>query len=230
MGNSQKEILRVRASSEDIKKSYGLLSRSYAILEGIFEKGLRQKGLQLLSVTPGEVVLEIGTGTGYSLKEIANSVGDSGKAYGIDITPQMLEITRKRLQKTGLIDRVELHEGDARSMPCEDSKFDAAYIAATLELFDTPDIPRVLKEIKRVLKPSGRLVVASLTKEGREGSLFIKFYEWLHQKIRKYASCRPIYVEESAEEAGFQITKVEEFALFKIAPWKIVVARPKANL
>ena len=81
-----------------------------------------------------------------------------------------------------------------------------------------------------MLKPSGRLVVASLTKEGRESSLFIKFYEWLHQKIPKYASCRPIYVEESAEEAGFQITKVEEFALFKIAPWKIVVARPKANL
>ncbi len=226
MSNNEKEILRVRASLEDIKKSYGLVSRDYAILEGIFEKGLRHKGLQLLSVTPGEVVLEVGVGTGYSLKEIANSVGENGKAYGIDITPQMLQITRKRLRKAKLIDRVELYEGDVRRMPYEDNKFDAVYMACTLELFDTPDIPRVLNEIKRVLKPSGRLGVASLTKEGREDSLFIRFYEWLHQKIPKYASCRPIYVEKSVEDAGYEIIKTQQFVIVKLVPWKIVVARP----
>jgi len=229
MGNNQEKVLRVPVSSEDIKESYGILSRFYGIAEGLFEKGLRQKGLQLLSVTPGEVVLEVGVGTGYSLKEIANSVGENGKAYGIDITPQMLERTRKRLRKAGLMDRVELYEGDARSMPYEDSKFDAVYMASTLELFDTPDIPRVLNEVKRVLKPGGRLGVASLTKEGREGSLFIKFYEWLHQKVPKYASCRPIYVEKLVEDTRYQITKTDEFVIAKLVPWKIVVARPQTE-
>jgi len=229
MGDSKKEILRVPASLEDIKKSYGILSRSYAIIEKIFEKGLRRKGLQVLSVTPGEVVLEVGVGTGCSLKEIANRVGENGRAYGIDITPQMLEITRKRLEKAGLIDRVELHEGDARSMPYENNKFDAVYMASTLELFDTPDIPRVLKEIKRVLKPSGRLGVASLTKEGREDSLLLRFYEWLHQKIPKYASCRPIYVGKSVADAGYEITKTDDFVIAKLVPWKLLVARPQTN-
>ncbi len=229
MGNSEKEILRVPVSSEDIKKSYGVISRVYAIIEGVIEKGLRQKTLRLLSVAPGEVVLEVGVGTGYSLKEMANSVGEKGKACGIDLTPQMLEITRKRLKKAGLIDRVELCEGDARSMLYQDSQFHAAYMASTLELFDTPDIPTVLKEVKRVLKPSGRFGVASLTKEGRESSLFLKFYEWLHRKMPKYANCRPIYVEKSVAEAGYQITKAEEFILFKIVSWKIVVARPLAD-
>jgi len=229
MAKSETEVLRVRASLEDIRKSYSLISRFYAAVEGIFEKGLRQKGLELLSITPGEAVLEIGIGTGYSLKEIASSVGLNGKAYGIDITPQMLEITRKRLEKTGLVDRVELCEGDVRSMPYQDSKFDAVYMASTLELFDTPDIPKVLKEIKRVLKLGGRLGVASLTREGREDSLFIRFYEWLHRKIPKYASCRPIYVEKSVEEAGYQITKREEFVLYKMVPWKIVAAKPKTD-
>ncbi len=229
MINNEKKILGVPASPEDIKKSYGILSRSYAIIEGIFEKGLRRKGLQLLSVKSGEVVLEVGVGTGYSLKEIAKAVGGNGKVYGIDITPQMLEITRKRLKKAGLMERVELYEGDARSMPYEDSKFDAVYMASTLELFDTPDIPRVLNEIKRVLKPGGRLAVASLTKEGREGSLFIRFYEWLHQKVPKYASCRPIYVEKSVEEAGYEIIKTDEFVIAKLFSCKLLVARPQTD-
>jgi len=226
MINNQGKMLRVPVSLEDMKNGYGVVSRFYALVEGIFEKGLRQKGLQLLSITPGEVVLEVGVGTGYSLKEIANSVGENGKAYGIDVTPQMLEITRKRLRKAGLMDRVELYEGDARSMPYEDGKFDAVYMAATLELFDTPDIPRVLSEIKRVLKPSGRLGVVSLTKESREDSLFIRFYEWLHQKVLKYASCRPIYVEELVKDAEYEIIKTDQFVIAKLVPWKLLVARP----
>ncbi|MCJ7669917.1 MAG: class I SAM-dependent methyltransferase [Dehalococcoidia bacterium] len=226
MINSQGEMLGVPVRSEDIKKSYGVMSRFYALAEGIFERGLRRKGLHLLSVTPSEVVLEVGVGTGYSLKEIANFVGENGKAHGIDVTPQMLELTRKRLKKAGFMDRVELYEGDARRMPYQNGKFDAVYMASTLELFDTPDIPVVLNEVKRVLKPSGRLGVASLTKEGREGSLFIRFYEWLHQKVPKYANCRPIYVEKLLEDAGYQITKTEEFILLKIVSWRIVIAKP----
>ena len=229
MSNYQGETLGVPVSLEDIKKSYGVVSRFYVAVEAIFEKGVRRKGLQLLSVMPGEVVLEVGVGTGYALREIASSVGENGKAYGIDITPQMLEITRKRLKKAGLMERVELYEGDAKSMPYEDSKFDAVYTASTLELFDTPDIPTVLNEVKRVLKPTGRLGVASLTKKGKEGSLFIRFYEWLHQRIPKYANCRPIYLEKSVEDAGYQIIKSEEFTLLKIVPWRIIVARPLTN-
>lgn len=229
MGNSEKEILSVRASLDDIKKSYGVLSRSYSILEGKMEKGLREKGLQLLDVREGEEVLEVGIGTGFSLVEIAKAVGEKGKAYGLDITPQMLDMSRKQVEKGGLANRVELQEADARRMPYQDNKFDAVYLASTLELFDTPDILRVLKEIKRVLKCSGRLAVASLTKEGREGSVFIRFYEWLHQKIPRYASCRPIYVEKSVTDAGYEITKTDQFVIVKLVPFKLVVARPLAD-
>lgn len=222
----KRDILRVPATLEDIKKSYTKISGLYATLEGKFEKRLRDRGLELLSVREGEVVLEIGFGTGYTLGEIARSVGDMGKAYGIDITPQMLEQTRKRLDKASLKDRVELCEGDARDMPYEDDMFDAAYMASTLELFDTPDIPRVLAEIKRVLKPEGRLVVASMSKGGWEGSTFLRLYEWLHRKIPRYASCRPIYVEESVREAGFHIVGSEELLLGRLVPMRIVIATP----
>ena len=223
--NGKRDILRVSATLEDIKKSYGALSKFYSILEGKFEKELRESGLKFLSVKEGEVVLEIGVGTGFSLQEIAKAVGTSGKAYGIDITPEMLRLAEKKLQKEKLMDRVELHEGDARAMPYEDNMFDAVYMAATLELFDTPDIPRVLGEIKRVLKLSGRFVVASLSKEGRESFWFIRSYEWMHQKFPKYASCRPIYVEQTIKDAGFDIVKRQEFMILQLMPMKLVMAR-----
>ena len=227
-GNKQ-EILGVPATPEDIKKGYGRISRLYAILEEKFESGLQKRGLELLAIEKGEVVLETGFGTGCSLKEMASAVGDSGRVYGIDITPQMVQLTRQRLQRAQLLDRAELCEGDARGMPFEDDKFDAVYIASTLELFDTPDIPRVLHEIKRVLKPGGRLGVVSLSRQGREDSKFLKFYEWLHQRFPKYASCRPIYVEHSVEEAGYEIEKNGELLLGRLFPMRIVIARPKCE-
>ena len=182
---------------------------------------------EFLSVKKGEVVLEIGVGTGFSFKEIARSVGTAGKAYGIDITPEMLRLAEKRLRKAELTDRAELREADARTLPYEDNMFDAIYMAATLELFDTPDIPRVLGEIKRVLKPSGRLGVASVSKEGREGFWFLRLYEWMHQKFPKYASCRPIYVEQTIKDAGFDIAKRQDFMIMKLVPMKLVIARPR---
>ena len=228
MGKDEKgDILRVSATLEDIKKNYGALSKFYALLEGKFEKGLREKGLELLAVKEGEAVLEIGVGAGLSLQEIARSVGATGKAYGIDVTLEMLRLTEKRLRKAGLMGWVELREGDARTMPYEDDMFDAVYISATLELFDTPDIPKVLGEIKRVLKPSGRLGVASLSKEGRENFWFLRFYEWLHQKLPKYASCRPIYVEATIKDAGFDIVQSQEYLIMKLVPMKLVIAMPR---
>ena len=219
----KKEILRVRG---DIRATYAKLSKIYAGIEGRFERGLRERGLELLDIQEGEIVLEIGFGTGFSLVEIAKRVGTTGKACGIDLTPEMVEVARERLKKERLAERVELYEGDAREMPYQDGQFDVVYMAATLELFDAPDIPRVLAEIKRVLKPAGRLGIISMPREGYEDSIILRFYEWLHRTFPRYASCRPIYVEDSIRDAGFKIIKAEEMKIAKLFPMKIVMAKP----
>jgi demethylmenaquinone methyltransferase/2-methoxy-6-polyprenyl-1,4-benzoquinol methylase len=160
------------------------------------------------------------------LKRIAESVGQRGKAYGVDISTGMLEVTKRRLEKAGLGDRVELYRGDAATLPYGDNTFDAVFLSFTLELFDTPEIPKVLKEIKRVLKPNGRLGAASMSRDNSK-SVMLRLYEWVHRKWPKYADCRPVYLEVSLREVGFKIRKKEKVRLFGL-PGEIIVAIMKS--
>ena len=206
-------------------EKYGIKPNPLLDQSFMADKELIERIVKAAGIKSGETVLEIGFGTGYCLVEIAKRVGTAGKAYGIDVTPEMVGLARRRLEKEGLAERVELYQGDARETPYENRQFDAVYMAAALELFDTPDIPKVLAEIKRVLRPTGRLGVISMPKEGHENSITLRFYERMHRAFPRYASCRPIYVEDSVSGAGFEIIKAEEVMLGGLFPMKIVMAR-----
>lgn len=214
-------ILRVNRTKAQAKESYDKISRFYDCFAGIFEKKYRNMALDRLSIKRGETILEIGFGTGHCLKQIAKSVGETGKAYGIDISSGMLEITKKRLEKADLINRAELYCGDALEMPYENNKFNAVFMSFTLELFDTPEIPKVLNEIKRVLKLNGRLGVVGMSKNNRD-SILLRLYEWMHKKIPRYVDCRPIYIEQSIKDAGFKIDYKEKMKAFGL-PGEIVI-------
>ena len=184
--------------------------------------------LRRLNVHSGETVLEIGFGTGHCLKQMAVLVGEKGKVYGIDISSGMLAASKKRLEKAGLWNRVELFCGDALKMPYEDDKFDAVFSSFNLELFDTPEIPKVLAEIKRVLRPDGRFGVISMSK--RDGaSPLQKLYEWLHKKIPQYVDCRPIYVEQSIRDAGFGIQYKERLNIFGLSGDIVIGTNPVSS-
>ena len=197
------------------------MSRSYDLFAGAFEKRLRNKALARLSIASGEVVLEIGFGTGHCLEQTAGAVGKEGRVCGVDLSPGMLEVSQRRLDRAGMSDRVELHCGDAAQLPYADETLDAVFMSFTLELFDTPEIPIVLGEIKRVLKPDGRLGVVSLSREDGT-SLMLRLYEWMHQRMPQYIDCRPIYVEQALKEAGFQVVHSEKEKLWGL-PAKVVV-------
>lgn len=215
-------VLPVSRTKGEAKRFYDRISRFYDYLPGVFERKYAEMALERLSVNDGETVLEIGFGSGRCLRRIAQSVGQNGKAYGIDISSGMLEVTKRRLEKTRLMDRVELYCGDATSLPYDNNTFDAVFMSFTLELFDTPEIPRVLDGVKRVLRTRGRLGVASMSRENGESTL-LRLYEWTHEKWPKYVDCRPIYVEQSLRDAGYQIKSKEKARLFGL-PGEIVIA------
>jgi ubiquinone/menaquinone biosynthesis C-methylase UbiE len=204
-----REILPVCRSKEEAERYYDRISKVYDYLAGTFERKYAEMALQRLSIKKGETLLEIGFGPGHSLKRMAESVGDEGRVYGVDISSGMVEVARRRLAKAGLTDRVELYRGDAAVLPYNAGMFDAVFMSFTLELFDTPDIPDILEEIKRVLKPGGRIGVAAMSRED-ERSLLLRLYERAHMKWPDYVDCRPIYVEQSIVAAGYGIRHKEK--------------------
>jgi demethylmenaquinone methyltransferase/2-methoxy-6-polyprenyl-1,4-benzoquinol methylase len=91
----------------------------------------------------------------------------------------------------------------------------------TLELFGTTEIPQVLSECRRVLKPNGRLGVVSISKEGERG-MVVKAFEWTHRHFPNLMDCRPIYTQRALESAGFHIHEVKLESMW--VPVEIVLA------
>ena len=218
----EKRVLRVRADNTAMKRMYTKFSKIMSFIEKS-EKSLRKKSFELLKLQSGEKVLEIGFGRGTALIEISKTVGGTGEVFGIDLTPEMVKTARINLAKHH-ISNVKVREADARNLPYKNGYFDVVYMASTLELFDTPEIPIVLNEIKRVLKPTGRICIVSIPREGREDSFGVRVYEWSHRTFQSYASCRPIYVEDVIKKAGYKIIKTQVIGVF--FPMKIVIAIP----
>ena len=202
-----RDIKRVKRSKEEAKISYNKMSKWYDLLAGYSEKRFRDVGLQKLNIQEGERVLEIGFGTGHCVLSLARSAGDTGKTYGLDLSEGMLKITASRIEKAGLSEKVDLQCGDALNLPYPEFYFDAVFMSFTLELFDTPEIPIVLQQCKRVLKKDGRICVVAMSKEEKQGPM-VKLYEWLHEKLPNYIDCRPIFVRQSLENAHFKIINV----------------------
>ncbi|KDR96630.1 demethylmenaquinone methyltransferase / 2-methoxy-6-polyprenyl-1,4-benzoquinol methylase [Peptoclostridium litorale DSM 5388] len=201
---SKYDISRVKRSKEKAKITYDKLSKWYDLFSGKTENKYRDAGLKKLAAMKGDTVLEIGFGTGRCILALAESVGSFGMVYGIDISKGMCQITRNRVQRAGLSDRVVLECADALNLPFADGFFDAIFMSFTLELFDTPEIPLLLDECTRVLNKVGRICIVALSKEGNHKNVK-SFYEWLHRCFPNSFDCRPIYVKRSIENAGFRV-------------------------
>lgn len=110
--------------------------------------------LSELNLQPNERILDIGSGPGLLVEDMATIIGSNGLICGIDISKDMVTLSKKRCFH---LPQVELREGDATSLPYEDEKFDVAVSTQVYEYIE--DIQLCLKELYRVLKPGGRALV-----------------------------------------------------------------------
>ncbi len=197
-------ILRVFQTKGETRAFYDKIAKVYDVLAEHSEAPVRLAALEKLHPAAGERILEIGPGTGHCLAAMAREAGSGGRIIGIDLPDGMIAAAKAVIQEEGVGDRISLLCGDAAHIPLQSGSLDGVFMTFTLELFDTPEIPAVLAECKRVLKPGGRLVVAAMSKESEQG-LAVEIYEWSHRHFPNFVDCRPIYARRMIEEAGFEI-------------------------
>ena len=167
----------------------------------------------LAELKPGEVVLDLGSGGGIDVLLSAKRVGPSGKAFGLDMTDEMLALARENQQKSGLTN-VEFLKGDIERVPLPDNSVDVIISNCVINLSSDKD--RVIAEAFRVLKPGGRFAVSDVVVRGND------IPEAVRSSMELWVGCVAGALEEGSyreklAKAGFDSVDVEPTRIYRAA-------------
>lgn len=161
-----------------VQTIFDAIAARYDMMNLVMTAGLWRRWqkafLRTVSPGPGLKVLDVACGTADQTLALAARVGPRGSVFGLDFSEEMLAIGRRKVEVSEYRDRIELVYGNALSMPFPDSQFDLATICFALR--NVSDIPGVLKEMARVVKPGGRVVSLELSKPTNLFRFFFYFY------------------------------------------------------
>jgi arsenite methyltransferase len=165
----------------------------------------------LAMLHPGETVLDLGSGGGIDVLLSARRVGPSGKAYGLDMTDEMLALARENQRKAG-IDNVEFLKGEIEHIPLPDNSVDVIISNCVINL--SADKDRVFQEAFRVLKPGGRFAVSDVVTRGA-------MLPEIRQCVLLWVGCIAGALEETdylakLRAAGFENPKIEPTRIYRI--------------
>jgi arsenite methyltransferase len=165
----------------------------------------------LARLNSGEVVLDLGSGGGIDVLLSAKRVGPTGKAYGLDMTDEMLALARENQRKAGL-ENVEFLKGEIENIPLPDNTVDVVISNCVINL--SADKDRVLREAFRVLKPGGRFAVSDVVVRG-------DVPEQVRHSIEMWVGCVAgalhdhEYIDKLAK-AGFEAVDIEPTRVYSI--------------
>jgi SAM-dependent methyltransferase len=170
----------------------------------------------LAELEPGEIVLDLGSGGGIDVLLSAKRVGPTGKAYGLDMTDEMLALARENQAKSGLTN-VEFLKGEIEQIPLPDNSVDVIISNCVINL--SADKDRVIAEAFRVLKPGGRFAVSDVVVAGDDVPPEVRRSMELWVGCVAGALAESSYLEK-LERAGFEDAQVEPTRLYRVADAK----------
>jgi arsenite methyltransferase len=165
----------------------------------------------LAELKPGEIVLDLGSGGGIDVLLSAKRVGQTGKAYGLDMTDEMLALANENKRKAG-VDNVEFLKGEIEHIPLPDNSVDIVISNCVINL--SADKDSVLREAFRVLKPGGRFVVSDVVTRG-------EILPEIRQSVLLWVGCVAGAMEESEYRsklaaAGFEQIELEPTRIYRV--------------
>jgi ubiquinone/menaquinone biosynthesis C-methylase UbiE len=165
----------------------------------------------LATLNPGETVLDLGSGGGIDVLLSARRVGPTGKAYGLDMTDEMLALARENQRKAG-IENVEFLKGEIEHIPLPDDSVDVVISNCVINL--SADKDRVLREAFRVLKPGGRFAVSDVVTRGA-------MPPEIRERVLLWVGCIAGALEENEyrsklSAAGFKNIELEPTRIYRI--------------
>ncbi len=166
----------------------------------------------LAQLKPGEIVLDLGSGGGIDVLLSAKRVGPTGKAYGLDMTDEMLALARDNQRKAG-VENVEFMKGEIENIPLPENSVDVIISNCVINL--SADKDRVMVEAFRVLKPGGRLAVSDVVVRGPVPAQ-------IRRNVELWIGCVAGALEESdyrskLTRAGFAAIEVEPTRIYRVA-------------
>ena len=164
----------------------------------------------LAELGPGETVLDLGSGGGIDVLLSAKRVGPDGKAYGLDMTDEMLDLARRNQEKAG-VENVEFLKGEIEQIPLPDDSVDVIISNCVINL--SADKARVLQEAYRVLRPGGRFAVSDIVVRG-------PVPEEIRRSIEMWVGCVAGALEEEEyrsllRQAGFGEIRIEPTRVYR---------------
>jgi ubiquinone/menaquinone biosynthesis C-methylase UbiE len=214
-------FIKVTTSKDEVRRRYAKLSRVYDFWGILTESKAATRALKLAAIKNGENILEVAVGTG-SLFEKIVSINKDGRNEGVDLSPEMLEIARKRLSRKH--SNYTLKVADAYALPYPESTFDLVMNSYMFDLLPEKDFSLVLAEFKRVLKPGGRMVITTMT-QGQKW--YSRFWDWLIRKAPNILEgCRPIALSLGVKQAGFRNVREEYVSQLTFPSLVVCAERP----
>ena len=212
-----------RVPQAEITGVYDRVAWIYDVWAALTESRARRTCLSRAAVRDGESVLEIAVGTGLAFRELVRA-NPSGRTEGVDLTEAMLARARRKVAK--LPGRHALRVGDAHALDFEAGTFDLVVNNYLFDLLPEADFAPVLAEMRRVLRPGGRLVLVNMALgETRRQRLYEAIYR-LQPSLM--GGCRGVTLAPHVERAGFVGVRTERLTQLGF-PSEIVTARAPAS-